>query len=91
MTIGEIQDTLEFYNKREEVLLNVNMQRSAFIAYYGGAYSRQGVKLPSTIQKAFPSLFGRTDDGQIKAENWQESERALRQIAARFNSRSVKH
>jgi hypothetical protein len=46
MTIGEIQDTLEFYNKREEALLNVNMQRSAFIAYYGGAYSRQGVKLP---------------------------------------------
>lgn len=85
MTFGEILDFIEFTRNKTEKMIECDMQLSAFNAYWGGYYSKERTRMPETLPKAFPALFGRTADGQIKAENWQESERALRQIAERFN------
>ena len=85
MTFGEIIDFIKFSRKKQEAEIESEMQKAAFTAYWSGAISRAGGRIPDCPQKMFPSLFGRTSDGQIKAENWQESERALRQIAERFN------
>lgn len=85
MTLGEILDYIDFTRRKYERTIETDMQLTAFNAYWGGYYSKPQVRMPETLPKAFPSLFGRTADGQIKADNWQESERALRQIAERFN------
>lgn len=92
MTFGEILDFIDYNRKKQEKQIECELQATAFNAYWGGYYSRPRVKMPETLPKAFPALFGRTGDGQIKAENWQESERALRQIAERFsaNKKAVK-
>ena len=60
---------------------------AAFIAYYGGAFSRLDMKLPSSMKKAFPELFGRTADGQIPVENWQEGYAAMENIRRQFEAR----
>lgn len=85
MTYGEILDFIDFSRHKYERMVEVDTQLSAFNAYWGGYYSKPQVRMPETLPKAFPSLFGRTTDGQIRADNWQESERALLQIAERFN------
>lgn len=84
MTVGEILSVIKFAGGRAKAEQDSALMNAAFIAYYGGAYSRETIKLPTTIIKAFPSLFGRTSDGMIKAENWQESYSALERIGRRF-------
>ena len=85
MTLGEILDFIDYSRRKYERTIETDTQLAAFNAYWGGYYSKPRVRMPETVPKAFPWLFGRTADGQIKADNWQESERALRQIAERFN------
>jgi hypothetical protein len=85
MTLGEILDFIDFSRRKYERTIETDTQLSAFNAFWSGAYSRSDTRLPENHMKAFPTIFGRTADGQIKADNWQESERALRQIAERFN------
>lgn len=87
MTVGEIASVLRYAGEKEEARQRGEMINSAFVAYYGGAYSRTDIKLPSTIKRAFPGLFGRTEDGQISAENWQESYAALEQFGRQFEAR----
>ncbi|MBO6301853.1 MAG: hypothetical protein J6N15_05405 [Ruminiclostridium sp.] len=89
MTIGEISDVLEYHRKCEEEREKTETRRAAFISFWGGYYSRINVKMPQTVVKAFPEIFGRTKGGGIKAENWQECERALMQIAANFKKRGA--
>ena len=84
MTPGEITSVLSFANDREEARQKRELRGLAFAAYYSGGYSRETTKLPRTVREAFPELFGRMEDGQIKAEDWQESERAMAAWAARF-------
>lgn len=84
MTLGEINRYITYNRKKQEEEADDTLKTAAFTAYYSGMFGHCR-RMPDTLQKAFPSLFGRTADGQIKAENWQESERALRQIAERFN------
>lgn len=75
-------EKLEFFKKETESAI----QNAAFTAFWGGYYSRPGVKMPKTVVQAFPGIFGRTSSGQISAENWQASERALLQYAAAFKA-----
>lgn len=86
MTFGEILYFINYNRKKQEKQIECELQATAFNAYWGGYYSRPRVRMPETLPKAFPSLFGRTSDGQIKAENWQESKRALSQFAELFNA-----
>lgn len=87
MTLREIESVLTHYHKQAEDNDRYAWQRAAFVAYFGGYYSRPNVKLPESLVRAFPSLFGRSESGGIKAENWQEGERALMQIARSFQSK----
>jgi|GEM_PF-3121012 len=85
MTVGEIISVIDFAAEKMRNEMQNRERNAAFIAYYSGVFSR--VKsLPRSLQAAFPSLFGRTDDGQIKADNTDESERAMEAWFARFNS-----
>lgn len=87
MTLAEIESVLKAYYRQAEEKNRDEWQRAAFVAYFGGYYSRPNVKLPENVMRAFPSLFGRSESGGIKAENWQEGERALMQIARSFQSK----
>lgn len=87
MTFGEIQKFLEVASERSQNEQKNALINAAFTAYYGGAYSREGVKLPSKLQTAFPALFGYTKDGQIDVEqNADEAERAMAAWCSRFNA-----
>ena len=96
MTVGEISDVLRLNAERNQfeanaktdmlkALIESEKRFAAFNAYWSGAYSRSDTKIPRNLLNAFPEIFGRTHGGGIKAENWQEAERALVQIAANFN------
>lgn len=87
MTLGEINSVLSFSSEREKARQEREMLYAAVTAYYGGAYSRESVRLPRSLKSAFPALFGRSADGQILAENWQESERAMAAWAESFNKK----
>ena len=86
MTFGEVEDVLTFARDREEAKADADIKSAAFTAYFSGAYARPGVRLPQSLVRAFPDLFGRTADGGIKAENWQESKRAMMMLADNFNA-----
>lgn len=83
MTLGEIKTFFKYAYKMEREKSDNEQRIAAFTAYYSGVYSQY--KPPRTLTRAFPSLFGRTSDGNIKAENWRESQKALQQIAKNFN------
>lgn len=91
MTFGEIQKFLETAGEKAKNEHHNALVNAAFTAYYGGAYSRDTVKLPSKIQTAFPALFGYTKDGQIDVEhNADEAERAMARWCERFNVKEQK-
>ena len=87
MTVGEITSVLRYAGEKAEAEQRGEMINSAFIAYYGGAFSRMDIKLPRSIKTAFPELFGRTSDGQIPVENWQEGYAAMENIKRQFEAR----
>lgn len=82
-----MNDILQANAEMQKAAAKSEVQNAAFNAYWGGYYSRPKVKLPETLARAFPGIFGRTQGGGIKSENWQESEQALLQIAANFKKK----
>lgn len=85
MTVGEIIEVIDFAAEKARNQAK-NSERSAAVnAYNIGALVRSK-HFPDSPQAAFPSLFGRTGDGQIIADNAEESERAMEAWFARFNS-----
>lgn len=58
---------------------------AATTAYYAGYFGR--VKnFPSTLERAFPVLFGLTSEGHIPVENWQAGLERMKNIAAQHNA-----
>lgn len=85
MTIGEIENVLRYYNEREEARIKGEMQRTAFNAFWSGAFARTG-RLPRSAADAFPSIFDKEPGGGINVKNWQQGADALRVWADRFNA-----
>ena len=84
LTPGELIRLIESINKRRAEREKHEIRCALYSAYYGAGLSRAS-RFPKSITQAFPELFGRTEDGQIKAENWRESEAAMHRIAAKYN------
>ena len=84
MSPGEIRAFLDTAAEREANRSKNDAINAAAIAYNSAALNRC-VRMPETLQRAFPKLFGHTEDGQVLAENWQESERAMRKWAERYS------
>ncbi len=87
MTLGEITAVLEYAGEKAEAEHKNSMAKAAFTAYYGGVYGRLDIKCPKSIKQAFPELFGRTADGQIPVENWEEGYAAMENIRRQFEAR----
>ena len=89
MTFREIKDFLDFSVKKEKAFLERKEKHSlmcaATTAYYSGYYSRVR-NFPSSLERAFPKLFGLTDDGCIPVENWQAGLEQMHRIAAQHNA-----
>lgn len=85
MTIGEIITVMERANKREKE----EIKTRAALAYKTGVTARTDTRLPRSCAAAFPSLFGYAGDGQIRADNLEESERAMGAWFQRFNARKA--
>jgi hypothetical protein len=89
MTYREIKDFLDFSVKKGKAFLERKEKHSlmcaATTAYYSGYYSRVR-NFPSSLEKAFPKLFGLTDDGCIPVENWQAGLEQMHRIAAQHNA-----
>jgi hypothetical protein len=89
MTLREIRDFLKFSADKEKTLIERREKNdlicAATTAYYAGYFGR--VKnFPSSLEKAFPKLFGLTEDGLIPAENWQAGLEQMKRIAAQHNA-----
>lgn len=86
MTIGEIKRVVMRYSERSSTEAETKLKLAAFTAYNTACCVRTRT-LPSSIEHTFPTLFGRTAEGGIKAENWQEGKQAMERIAQMYNSR----
>lgn len=87
MTYGEISAVIEKYCELKKSERESELHCAAFAAYHGAYLSRvKSSSFPRSLIKAFPALFGRDSNGNIPAENWQESKKAMAQYAERFNS-----
>lgn len=87
MTYGEIVAVIEKYCDVKKSDREAELHNAAFSAYHGAYLSRvKASSFPRSLVKAFPALFGRDTNGNIPAENWQESKKAMAQYAERFNS-----
>ena len=86
MTIGEMRRVAKHYSDYMNAKTEMQLKLSAFVAYNTARCSR-AKSLPSSIEHTFPTLFGRTAEGGIKAENWQEGKQAMERIAQMYNSR----
>ena len=84
MTPEEIRTFLDAASERAANRNRNDAINAAAIAYNSASLNRCA-HIPETVQRAFPALFGHTEDGQILAENWQESERAMRKWAERYS------
>ena len=82
MTIGEIRAVIKFADDK----IRGVQKLAASTAYSVGAFFHTR-RMPETVQTAFPALFGRTSDGQIKAENWRESYAAMEKMRLKFEER----
>jgi len=87
MTPGEIRAFLDFTAKKTQEDIKNNQIYAVTTAYYAGLFSRCS-HIPRSLKEAFPELFGYTEDGQVLAENWEESERAMRRWEQAFNSQN---
>lgn len=85
MTPGEIKAFLDFVGKKAQADGKNSQINAVTTAYYAGLFSRCA-HMPKSLKSAFPELFGYTEDGQVLAENWEESERAMRRWEQAFNS-----
>lgn len=85
MTVGEITQVIERAAKRE----TEEIKTRAALAYKTGVTARTDTRLPRTCAAAFPSLFGYAGDGQILADNLEESERAMGAWFQRFNRKAA--
>lgn len=87
MTLGEIRAVLEYSHNRDISKSEREQQLAAFVAFWGGYYSRFNVKMPQNIAKAFPYIFGQdgNSDG-INVNNPQAGAEALKAWADRFNA-----
>lgn len=86
MTIGEIRRVVQRYSEYVSAETDMKSKLAAFIAYNTACCVRTRA-LPSSIEQTFPALFGRTAEGGIKVENWQEGKRAMERIVQMYNSR----
>lgn len=89
MTLREIKEFLEYCTKKEKVLLDRKEKHeltcAVATAYYSGYFGRVR-NFPSSLERAFPKLFGLTEDGCIPAENWQAGLEQMHRIAAQHNA-----
>ena len=83
LTPGELITTAGYIDKKNAEREKHELMCAIYTAYYGAGLSRAS-RFPRRITDVFPELFGRTEDGQIRAENWRESEAAMRRIAQRY-------
>lgn len=85
MTYGEIATVIERYCENRKTENEAALQNAAFAAYQGAYLSRvKASSFPKSIVKAFPALFGRDENGNIPAENWRESKRAMAKYAEKY-------
>ncbi len=88
MSYGEIVSVVKKYAEREKQNSSAAVQTAAFSAYHAAYFSRvKASAFPRSVSRAFPSLFGRSESGGIKAENWQDSKRAMARFAAAYKGK----
>lgn len=85
MSYGELVAVVDRYAERERREREAAMQTAAFSAYHAAYFSRvKASAFPRSVIKAFPTLFGRSESGNIPAENWRESKRAMARFAEAY-------
>lgn len=89
MTLREITDFLKFSAEKEKKLLERKEKHelvcAATTAYYAGYFNRTK-SFPTSLESAFPKLFGLTEQGAIPVENWQAGLAQMHAIAAQHNA-----
>lgn len=88
MSYGEIMSVIEKHREREKRDGDATIQTAAFSAYHAAYLSRvKAGSFPRSVTKAFPTLFGRTESGNIPAGDWQEGKRAMERFAAAYKGK----
>ncbi len=80
---------IEHSRKQQEAEQKAGQIQAAWIAYNTAALSRRK-RFPESLKSAFPHLFDLTDDGRIKAQNWQAAEAAMSRFTAYHNAQNKK-
>lgn len=85
MTYREIKSVVEFYRSDAEEQEKNSIKRAAFTAYHTACLVRTK-SIPSSIESAFPKLFGRTAEGGVFTSDWRESKRTMARFAEQHNA-----
>ena len=89
MTLKEIRAVVDYHNKQKEYESKHSAVLSAFAAYNCALLVRAKT-IPSSLQKAFPGLFNRTEDGQVLVEDWRQSKAAMDRMVEQYNRKFEK-
>ncbi|MCM1335309.1 MAG: hypothetical protein NC237_09685 [Eubacterium sp.] len=88
MSYGELVAVAARYAERERRESETMIRAAAFSAYHAAYLSRvKASAFPRSVVKAFPTLFGRSESGNIPVENWRESKRAMARFAQAYRGK----
>ena len=76
---------IKHYREQEEAKQKAALINAAFSAFYGAYFSRVK-RFPSSMEEAFPSLFGRTSSGGIPASDWRRAKAEMEKIRLAHNA-----